>query len=95
MTPGQRRQLKTTMLREQNGLCAYCDEKMNERHLMREPTFDHVVPLSAGGKDSAHNLVLACRQCNQAKGSMSPDEMRRVADRIEYLIRALTGKEVA
>jgi 5-methylcytosine-specific restriction endonuclease McrA len=41
--------------------CAYCDAPAE--HL------DHVVPLSRGGADAAHNLLPACAPCNLAKGA--------------------------
>lgn len=52
--------------------CAYCrvptvvKPEAGRRH--RERTLDHVVPLSAGGKDELENVVLACRSCNARKG---------------------------
>ena len=35
----------------------------------RERTLDHVVPLSAGGKDELENVVCCCRSCNARKGT--------------------------
>lgn len=43
--------------------CCYCDAPAE--HL------DHVVPLSAGGADVAHNVVPACEPCNLDKGARS------------------------
>lgn len=33
---------------------------------------DHVVPVIAGGTNDPGNLVLACAQCNSAKGNLVP-----------------------
>ena len=44
--------------------CAYC----GETYELNELTLDHVHPRCYGGGDS-HNLVCACVQCNQEKGS--------------------------
>lgn len=30
---------------------------------------DHIIPSSAGGSDTEENLCLACRRCNEFKGS--------------------------
>lgn len=32
-------------------------------------TVDHVVPLARGGREKVENYALACRACNEAKGS--------------------------
>ncbi|MFI8830571.1 HNH endonuclease [Streptomyces afghaniensis] len=45
------------------GACAYCDAPAE--HL------DHVVALSRGGADAAHNLLPACAPCNLSKGAKS------------------------
>jgi 5-methylcytosine-specific restriction endonuclease McrA len=44
-------------------LCCYCDAPAE--HL------DHVIPLSKGGADRAHNLVPACAGCNLTKSNQS------------------------
>lgn len=30
--------------------------------------FDHVIPLCAGGKNTAENIVISCQKCNLSKG---------------------------
>ena len=40
--------------------CVYCNDKENL-------TFDHIIPVSKGGKSELNNLVLACRNCNLSK----------------------------
>ena len=44
--------------------CVYC----GNTYEINELTLDHVQPKCRGG-DDLHNLVPACRQCNQDKGS--------------------------
>lgn len=39
------------------------------------PEVDHIVPVSAGGEHSFNNTACACRSCNNAKASMSLEEM--------------------
>ena len=51
-------------------ICQYCGEAPGHSHL----TVDHVVPRSRGGVHDWHNLVTACKRCNQKKGSLTPDE---------------------
>lgn len=72
--------------------CVYCGrgprDKRNPRQAQVILTLDHITPRSAGGDNSAANLVTACKACNSARGD------RPVADyapagaqeRIEYLI---------
>jgi 5-methylcytosine-specific restriction endonuclease McrA len=47
------------------GKCAYCSCKLT----MRDMTFDHVVPQSAGGRTSWMNCVAACNDCNSLKAN--------------------------
>jgi 5-methylcytosine-specific restriction endonuclease McrA len=45
-----------------NGLCAYCPEPAT--------TWDHIVPVSAGGTTAPGNIVPACLSCNSRKGAL-------------------------
>jgi 5-methylcytosine-specific restriction endonuclease McrA len=45
------------------GTCAYCDAPAEH--------IDHVVAISRGGADAAHNLLPACAPCNLGKGAKS------------------------
>jgi 5-methylcytosine-specific restriction endonuclease McrA len=49
--------------------CQYCgiDEDL---------TFDHVVPVSQGGKSSWTNILTACAPCNLRKGGKTPQQAR-------------------
>jgi 5-methylcytosine-specific restriction endonuclease McrA len=49
------------LVRRYGGKCAYCGVR-DYKH------FDHVIPLSRGGRHSIGNLVPACAPCNLAKG---------------------------
>lgn len=44
--------------------CAYCGIKP-KRYL----SMDHIIPVSAGGRHDADNVVPACRSCNSRKGN--------------------------
>ena len=70
-------------------LCMYCGREF-PGHLL---TRDHLVPLSRGGSDCWSNVVAACRGCNHAKGSRTPEEagisllaVPYVPNRAEYLV---------
>ncbi len=50
--------------------CQYCLGRFG----MGDLTFDHVVPLSRGGKTCWENIVTCCRACNSQKGSKTLEE---------------------
>ncbi|MEM7503975.1 MAG: HNH endonuclease [Pseudomonadota bacterium] len=55
------------LFRRDDYMCLYCGEVLPPRLLTR----DHVVPLSAGGRDDWKNVVAACRPCNHRKDNHS------------------------
>lgn len=63
---------------EQEGRCWLCDEPMERRdpNSRRYRSKDHIIPLSMGGTNQWHNLMLACRECNTRRGSGCPHEFR-------------------
>lgn len=50
--------------------CHYCEQ---EFHSGSPPTFDHIIPVSKGGKMS-DGWVLACTLCNNARGDCPYDQ---------------------
>ncbi|TSE32493.1 RNA-guided endonuclease IscB [Tepidimonas charontis] len=60
--------------------CAYCDAKDVPLEI------DHILPRSRGGSDRVSNLVIACHDCNRAKGNMpverflakQPERIRKI-----------------
>ena len=57
--------------REQLGLCAICRDPMGRADDQDDGrvTLDHIVPRSAGGRDSFNNVQAVHYRCNQAKGA--------------------------
>jgi len=47
--------------------CGYCGDLLDGDG--KPPTLDHIIPRSAGGKDTAENLVTVCSKCNSRKGA--------------------------
>lgn len=45
--------------------CQYCDVEVSKATV----TFDHVIPISKGGKTRWENIVASCGPCNSRKGS--------------------------
>ena len=63
--------LKWQVFRRDGAKCRYC-RRVCAPTVDDEGTrweIDHVVPVAAGGRDLIDNLVLACRRCNQQKGT--------------------------
>lgn len=50
--------------------CQYCAQTMPTTEL----TFDHVVPVSQGGRKDWENIVTCCVSCNRRKGGRTPVE---------------------
>jgi len=59
---------KNIILRDEHR-CQYCSKYFKEKEL----TIDHVIPCSKGGKTKWDNVVTACCDCNQKKGSYMPE----------------------
>jgi 5-methylcytosine-specific restriction endonuclease McrA len=67
---------------KQEGCCALCGLAMPASRFelvhatlwkKQRPTFDHILPRSAGGGDRRANLQLAHAICNWRKGARRPD----------------------
>jgi len=54
----------------QQGRCHYCDKVFKPADL----TMDHIVPVGRGGKSTRSNCVPACKECNNRKKHMLPQE---------------------
>lgn len=63
---------------DQKWRCAYCRGKMNsDRASPLFATRDHVIPLSKMGAKGKQNIVIACRECNRMKGSLTAEQFRK------------------
>ncbi len=52
--------------------CQYCARPFQTAEL----TFDHVVPVSQGGRKAWENIVTCCVTCNRRKGGRTPTEAK-------------------
>jgi 5-methylcytosine-specific restriction endonuclease McrA len=59
-----------TLFRRDGYLCMYCAQRFSAADLSR----DHIRPFSQGGQDTWNNVVTACRRCNNAKASRTPEQ---------------------
>ena len=68
----QRRKSQKLRIIERDGwTCFYCGR---ENLRLDEIEIDHKLPVSRGGPNTMDNLVTACRECNQRKGTMTAEE---------------------
>lgn len=78
------RGLRFSVLQRDRHTCQYCGRKAPETVL----TVDHIIPVAAGGRTEADNLLAACVDCNSGKGASlvlkSPDN-RELAVHLEAL----------
>ena len=70
-------EMRAALSEAQNHRCAYCGVEMlltTPAGSLERPwdiaTVDHIEPRSCGGGDDWHNLVMACRACNEMRESM-------------------------
>ncbi|MEP7313184.1 MAG: HNH endonuclease [Pseudomonadota bacterium] len=61
-----------TLFRRDGYLCMYCAQRFHTHDLSR----DHIRPFSQGGIDTWNNVVTACRRCNNAKASRTPEQAK-------------------
>ena len=66
-------ELRSFLFKKHNGRCVYCGNKAEE--------IEHVIPKSKGGTNSPHNLVIACRKCNELKGKLSLKEFGKLVSK--------------
>ena len=64
---------KRLLFHEQREKCIYCGNLYPYDQLQIE----HMIPKAKGGPDHFRNAQLACRICNQAKGTMTDIEFRK------------------
>lgn len=50
--------------------CPYCLKEFP----LSEATRDHKLPKSRGGRLDQNNIIIACKLCNNEKGSLTPEE---------------------
>lgn len=58
---------ETNQLEKQGNRCYWCSKL-----LQSDAQVDHVVPLTRGGTNWPHNIVIACAFCNNSKNSRLP-----------------------
>ena len=65
---------KRLLFEEQEYKCVYCGNKYKYHEL----EIEHMIPKALGGQDNIRNCQLACKSCNQAKGTMTDIKFRQM-----------------
>jgi hypothetical protein len=73
--------LRAAILRRENHACFYCLRQLRNAATL----FDHVVPASAGGDNSYHNIVACCFECNSCKKDLPASHFLRMLLRADRL----------
>lgn len=60
---------RANIFRRDGYQCGYCGSR-------KDLTLDHVLPRSAGGRDTWENLLTACQSCNTQKGNRTPEQAK-------------------
>jgi 5-methylcytosine-specific restriction endonuclease McrA len=82
-------ELREYLLEKWERRCAYCGAENVPLEI------DHVQPRSRGGSDKASNLVMACQDCNRAKGNQpvesfldsDPERLKRIKSQLQILLK--------
>ena len=87
---------RTNLLQRDGHQCQYCAKFFETKEL----TIDHVIPKSRGGKNTWDNLVIACKKCNQRKGSKTPKEsqmfpLKKPIKPKASLLRAISKNQIS
>ena len=64
---------KRQLFHDQQRKCIYCGDEYRYDEL----EIEHIIPKALGGPDNIRNCQLACKTCNQAKGTMTDIEFRK------------------
>jgi 5-methylcytosine-specific restriction endonuclease McrA len=54
-------EVKICVWNRDGGKCVKCGSQMNLE-------YDHIIPISKGGSNTARNIQLLCEECNRKKG---------------------------
>lgn len=66
---GNSRAKRAALIKKGVNSCHWCEVPLN----LNNSTLEHVIPLARGGLDNANNRTLACKKCNQSRGSEMPE----------------------
>ena len=67
---------KISLLKRDGNTCFYCGKELKE-----DISLEHLIPLSAGGKNILGNMVLAHKQCNHEQGS------KTLVEKIKFILK--------
>lgn len=67
--------IRSRLSEAQNHRCCWCGcMTVEDRGKKNSSTVEHYVPRSLGGTDDMNNLVMACHDCNNKRGTLEVEE---------------------
>lgn len=63
------KKIRAALIKKGVTRCHWCDNPVN----LKNSTLEHIIPLARGGLDNANNRTLACKKCNEKRGSNMPE----------------------
>lgn len=76
------------IFKRDKGACHFCGRSLRFGRM----SLDHYYPRSAGGPDEVFNLVCACKDCNNQKRSVVPEDWQQLW--IEAFITAVRDRKL-
>lgn len=80
---------KYKLFKDQNGICVYTNEKINERQLFDDRVYevDHIIPYHLSFDDSYSNKVLVTAKANQDKGMRIPTQCPYIIENVKSFLK--------
>jgi 5-methylcytosine-specific restriction endonuclease McrA len=70
---------KANVFTRDHHVCQYCQTRITAN-----PTVDHIIPRSQGGKLTWENSVTCCQSCNYKKGGRTPSQAHMSLKKLPY-----------
>ena len=83
--------IRQYIYRQADGKCALCGRPL----VYTEMTIDHIIPLSKGGENEIENFQCTCKECNEFKQSILPEDfMDRIVTIFKHNFKNIRKKGI-
>lgn len=63
------KRIREVLFNRGHTVCEWCENPLTPKN----STIEHIIPLKVGGLDHENNMTLACKSCNEKRGSSMPE----------------------